>query len=237
MKSHGKLKYVGSWRRGLLLTLGGAVLVAAALLGVQKAVGASGDRPTAGHSKSNRAHDQSVAHAKGAHKNAAAGATSCADACTPADQPALDDAAEDAGSVAGSYFSGAAVDTTADTVTVYLDNAPQSVIDQLQATHPGTYVIHNDALATMSTLLQLKSSIDPFALRADGIDIVSFGPTVDGHLAVGVSSDVATAQAKLDSMYGSGIIQVTSSEPAVWGDWTGGHDATRAPSGHSVGTP
>lgn len=141
--------------------------------------------------------------------------TSCSDACTPVDQPALDDAAEDASSIAGDpYFTGASVDTTADTVTVYLDNAPQSVIDQLQAAHPGTYVMHNDAPATMSSLLQLKDLINPFALRADGIDVVSFGPSVDGHLTVGVSSDVATARAMLDSMYGSGIVQVTSETPA-----------------------
>lgn len=233
MTTNRRLKYVGSWRRGLLFTVGGAVLVAAALFGVQKAVGASGGRPTVEQSKLSRAHNKAVGHVQKAHKNAVAATTSCSDTCTPADQPALDDAAEDASSIAGaSYFTGASVDATAGTVAVYLDSAPQSVINQLRASHPGTYVIHNDAPATMSRLLQLKSSIDPFSLRAEGVDIVSFGPTVDGHLAVGVSSDLATARAKLDSMYGTGIVQVTSSEPAVWGNWTGGHDLTRAPRRH-----
>jgi hypothetical protein len=212
--------------------MAGAVLVAVALLGVQKAVGASAGSPTAEQSKSKPDRDEVQGHVHTAHKNLAAASTSC-DACTPADQQALDGAAEDASGIAGdSYFTGTSVDTTAGTVAVYLDNAPKSVIDRLQASHPGTYVIHNDAPATMSRLLQLKSSINPFSLRAEGVDVVSFGPTVDGHLAVAVSSDVATARAKLDSMYGSGIIQVTSSEPAVWGNWTGGHRLKRVPHRH-----
>lgn len=186
-------------------------------LAVTAAVGLTGEQTVRG---ALAPHERSAANTRVALGQTASAATatvptSCSDACTPADQPALDAAAGDANSIAGSsYFTGASVDTTADTVTVYLDNAPQSVIDELQAAHPGTYVIHNDAPATMSSLLQLKDLINPFALRADGIDVVSFGPTVDGHLTVGVSSDVPTAQGTLDSMYGSGIIQVASETPA-----------------------
>lgn len=227
-------EFVGSWRRGLLLTVGVAAFLSAAAMGVQTAVGASSGHPKAKQPTAVRPRERAPGHSRITRAHTAKVTAPCTDSCTPANQPALDDAAQDANSIAGgSYFTGAAVDTTADTVTVYLHNAPQSVIDKLQAAHPGTYVIHNDAPATLSSLLQLKDSINPFALRADGIDVVSFGPTVDGHLAVGVSSDVATARSELDSKYPGGLIQVTRSEPAVWGNLTGGYGVARAPSRHS----
>ena len=60
-------------------------------------------------------------------------------------------------SVAGdAYYTAAAVNDSANTVDVYLASAPQSIIDQLQATHPGTYVIHNDATHSLSVLLRLQ---------------------------------------------------------------------------------
>lgn len=212
---------LGSRRRRLLATGAILTLLTAAVLAVQTAEGASAGRRAANESQSNerhvlaaRSHREAAPSVHKAHKTAAAAGASCTDACTPADQAALDAAAEDAQNVAGSsYYTGAVVNTDLNTVTIYLAAAPQSVIDQLDASHPGTYVIHNDAPATLSTLRQLENSIDVFSLRSQGIDIVSIGPTSDGYLNVGVSSDVATAQAKLDSMYGSGVVQVTRTDP------------------------
>jgi hypothetical protein len=133
---------------------------------------------------------------------------------TPANQPALDAAAADANSIAGaSYFAGVSVDDDANVVNVYLDSAPQSVIDQLQAQHPGVYVIHNDAPNTLHALLALESNFNTAALSSAGIKVVVDGPTVDGHFEVGVAGNVATAQAALDQTYGSGAVGVYQTEP------------------------
>ena len=102
------------------------------------------------------------------------------------------------------------------TVELYLAGAPQSVIDQLEAAHPGIYVIHNDAPHTNATLLKLEADFDEAALRAQGIDVNQWGPTADGYLQVGVTSDVATAQAKLDQIYGPNVVHVFKAEPIIF---------------------
>jgi hypothetical protein len=132
---------------------------------------------------------------------------------TPANQPALDQAADDAKSVAGAaYYTDARVDDAANAVDVYLADAPQSIIDQLQAMHPGTYVINNDAAHPLSQLLQVEHSLSLTALQSAGINAVVAYPTSDGHLKVGVTSNsdsaVQAAQSALDSSYGAGLIQV-----------------------------
>lgn len=130
---------------------------------------------------------------------------------SPPNQPALDAAASDAESVAGSaYYTDAVVDDAANTVDVYLASAPQSIIDQLQSLHPGTYVIHNDAAHPLSELRKLRDSLPLAALSAQGIDVVSAGPTPDGYLKVGVSSatDVQAAQSAFDSADGVGVVKV-----------------------------
>ena len=130
---------------------------------------------------------------------------------TPANQPALDRAADDAESIAGtSYYTDARVNDDANKVDLYLANAPQSVIDQLQAKHPGTYVIDNDARHPLSELLRVQHSLSFQALQAKGIDAVISYPTSEGYLKVGVrgDNDVQAAQAALDAIYGPGIIKV-----------------------------
>lgn len=130
---------------------------------------------------------------------------------SPPNQPTLDAAASDAQSVAGSaYYTDAVVNDSANTVDVYLAGAPQSVIDQLQALHPGIYVIHNDAAHPLSELLKLEHSLPLAKLSARGIDVVSAGATPDGYLSVGVRSatDVQSAQAVFDSADGAGVVKV-----------------------------
>jgi len=141
------------------------------------------------------------------------GSSSCNYACTPPNQDALDADASDGQRIAGrGYYTGAAVHADTNTVDLYLADAPQSVIDQLNAKHPGIYVIHNDAPHTSATLLKLEAGFDDAPLRARGIDVTEWGPTVDGYLQVGVTSDVAAAQATLDQIYGPSVIHVFKSE-------------------------
>jgi len=131
---------------------------------------------------------------------------------SPTDQSALDAAAEDAKSIAGSdYFTGAYINSGANTVDVYLADAPPPVLDELEARHPGTYVIHNDAPNTSATLLRLEAAFDEAPLQAEGIQVTGWEPTVDGYLHVGVTADVATAQEILDKIYGPNVIRVYQS--------------------------
>lgn len=115
-------------------------------------------------------------------------------------------------------FTGVEVDDSANKVIVYLTHAPQSVIDQLDARHPGIYVIHNDAPRTLRVLTTLERAFNFSVLKPEGIQVVSVGPTVTGYLQVGVTSKVAVAQAKLDQIYGPNIIRVNKqSMPIGWG--------------------
>lgn len=49
----------------------------------------------------------------------------------------------------------------------------------------------------------------------EGVEIVGNGPTVDGYLAVGVMSDVATAKAKFDEIFGAGAVRAHEDEPGI----------------------
>jgi len=132
-----------------------------------------------------------------------------------ATQNALDTAANDAQSIAGTYFTGDAVHADTNTVDVYLASAPQSVIDQLNAQHPGIYVIHNDAPNTSETLRNFTATFDPKPLEEQGIQVVEWGPTPDGYFQVGVTTDVATAQAILDRIYGPSVVRAYEAQPII----------------------
>jgi hypothetical protein len=145
---------------------------------------------------------------------------SCDAGCTPANQPALDAAATYAETVAGAahVYAGDRVDDAANQVVVYLVHAPESVLAELRARHPGIYVIHNDAPRTWHAVTQLQKSLDFRALKSKGIDLVSSGPTGTGYLQVGVSSSVAKAQAYFDAKYGRGVVRVEHAEPVTLDD-------------------
>jgi hypothetical protein len=143
--------------------------------------------------------------------------SSCDSGCTPANQPALDAAASYAREVAGDAhcYTGTVVDDTANKVVVYLAHAPHSVLAKLRARHPGIYAIHNDAPRTMAAVLALQHDIDWAAWKAQGVDIVSTGPTQTGYLQVGVLTNVAKAQAAFDAKYGPGLVQAVKGELAI----------------------
>lgn len=141
----------------------------------------------------------------------------CDSGCTPANQDALDAAANYAEKIAGAAhaYTGVRIDDSANQVILYLAHAPGSVVDRLDAAHPGTYLIHNDAPRTHRTLMRLENTFDFKILKPEDIQVLSVGPSVDGYLEVGVSSKVAEAQAKLDDVYGENVVRVFKASPAV----------------------
>ena len=106
-------------------------------------------------------------------------------ASLPAIQNVLDDAAEDARRVVGdSYFTGCRICSESETVELWLFDAPSQIVRRLEALHPDTYVIHNDAPRPQRVLDDLRDSFDWTARKSEGIKAVVVGPTVDGYLRV-----------------------------------------------------
>jgi hypothetical protein len=140
---------------------------------------------------------------------------SCDTGCTPMNQDALDAAADEARKIAGAYYTGVVVSAETNSDRLYLAHAPQSVLDRLNAAHPGTYVIHNDAPRPLSAVMHVMHHFSFHALDPEGITIAGLGPTQDGYLRVEVTSRVAEAQAKLDAKYGPGIIKVVHGDLAT----------------------
>jgi hypothetical protein len=132
-------------------------------------------------------------------------------------------AADDARRVVGeSHYTGSRLRQESETVELWLCDAPPHVLRKLEAIHPGVYAIHNDAPRTFNELLELMHSIDLSALRSRGIEVNQIGPRNEGHLGVGVSSDVAAAQAWFEGEYGDGLFRVFAAEPirrqgGLWG--------------------
>ena len=123
-------------------------------------------------------------------------------------QPHVLAAAGDVKPVAGEYYTGLISHHDQGTCEVWLANASESVLNRLHAMHLGVYVIHNDAPRPQSVVLALRDTLDWQVLQPEGVRIVSTGPTQDGYLRVGVMGDVATAQARLDALYGLNLIRV-----------------------------
>jgi len=144
------------------------------------------------------------------------GAPSCSEGFCgwPINQDGLDTAAGAAERIAGAahVFSGVSVDDAADRVVVHLVHAPQSVIDALNAAHPGTYLIHNNAGRTLAEVMKVERSLDFQGLQKKGIAIVSAGPDGEGHLIVGVTKGIPKAQAYFDATYGRGFVRVVHGE-------------------------
>ena len=141
---------------------------------------------------------------------------------TPANQPALDAAADEARAIAGdAFYSNAVVDDQANTVTLYLAHAPQRVIDQLTAAHPGIYVIDNTARYSEAMFLRLEDVIGGRipAWAAAGVRIGYLRPTLDGRLEVGVNSNIGDAAARLGAQYGDAVRVVANTEPTHLTAW------------------
>jgi hypothetical protein len=129
-------------------------------------------------------------------------------------QAVLDAAADDARRIVGdAYYTGCRVRPESETLELWSCGAPPQVLQELEAIRPGVYAIHNDAPRTLTELLELMHSIDLSALRSEGIELNRIGPRLEGHLGVGVSSDVAAAQAWFDAEYEDGLFRVFAAEP------------------------
>jgi hypothetical protein len=99
-------------------------------------------------------------------------------------------------------------------VTLYLAHAPEDVLEELEAAHPGVYAILNDAPRSESAVLEIMDTVEIEELQAHGIKVVQVGPTPDGYVQVGILTPgfVALAQASMDARYGCGVIRVFETE-------------------------
>jgi hypothetical protein len=132
-------------------------------------------------------------------------------------QAVLDAAADDARRVAGeTHYTGCRVRNESETVELWLFNAPSRVLRELETIRPGVYAIH-DAPRPETAVFALMDILrgDRSALRAEGIRVIGFGPTVDGYLRVLVMGDVPTAQARIDALFGSNVARVEYGEPPI----------------------
>lgn len=131
-------------------------------------------------------------------------------------QDMLHPAADDAGRLAGDpYYTGCRLRQELEAVELWLFNAPWQVVQELEATYPGVYLIHNDAPRPLTALDELRDSFDWEAWKAEGVRVWAVGPTVDGYLNVGVEDDLETAQKKLDAAYGGNVIRVSQQGPIM----------------------
>jgi hypothetical protein len=128
----------------------------------------------------------------------------------------LGEAADDARRVVGdAHYTGCRVRQELEKLELWLFDAPSQVLEELEAIRPGVYLIHNDAPRPYRAVLDLMDALPADRLEVDGIRIVGYGPTQDGHLHVRVMGDVPPAQARLDAMYGENVAQVEYGEPAI----------------------
>ena len=126
----------------------------------------------------------------------------------------LDEAADDARRVVGdAYYTGCWLRQELETLELWLFNAPAQVLQELNALHPGVYLIHNDAPRPRTAVYDLGKSLDRAARKSEGINANVVGPSEDGYLRVGVLEDVQGAQKRLDEIYGSNVVRVYESSP------------------------
>jgi hypothetical protein len=114
------------------------------------------------------------------------------------------------------YYTGCRLRQELEKLELWLCNAPAQVLHDLEALHPGIYLIHNDAPRSERGLFELMDVLDAdlATLRGEGINVVGVGPTHDGYMHVRVMGDVPTAQARFDEMFGTDVAQVEYGEPA-----------------------
>jgi hypothetical protein len=134
--------------------------------------------------------------------------------------------------MAGQNFTASNVDTVADKVDVYLANAPQALSDQLTSAFPGQVRLHTAIRsAAQQQALQLQVGDSVPALRARGVDVRTITPDPDGHLTVGVASDVDAAATLLTAQFSdpslrvvadSRNIQLTTLRASDLSPWNGG---------------
>jgi hypothetical protein len=111
------------------------------------------------------------------------------------------------------YFAGVVDDPDHQIMHLNLVHAPTSIIRRIQTAFPDTFTINNDAARSWGFVLALQHAIHGFNWKAAGVDIVESWPDQTGHLHIGVSSNVARAQALVNRKYGPGVVRVSHAEP------------------------
>src|SRR6516164_1310178 len=106
----------------------------------------------------------------------------------PRDRSELGAAADDARRIAGdAYYTGCIVHHPGPAqVTLYLANAPEAILEGLEAAHPGVYAMLNDAPRSSNAVLEIMGTVQIEELGALGIKVVQIGPTPDGYVQVGI---------------------------------------------------
>ena len=131
-------------------------------------------------------------------------------------EPVLSAAASDARKVIPeTHYTGCRLRQESEAVELWLFNAPLQVLDELEAIHPGVYLIHNDAPRPRSAVDDLRDTFDWARWKSEGIKTWTVGPTEDGYLNVGVEDDVETAQKKLDAAYGDNVVRASQQGPII----------------------
>jgi hypothetical protein len=111
----------------------------------------------------------------------------------------LGEAADDARRAAGdAHYTGCWVRQELEKLELWLFAAPPQLVEELHEMRPGVYMIRNDAPRSYTAVLELMAALPADRLRAEGIRIVRYGPTHDGHLRVCAMGDVPPAQAYVD---------------------------------------
>src|SRR5215475_5462208 len=109
-------------------------------------------------------------------------------------QTMLGEAAADARRVVGeAHYTGCRVRQELEKLELWLFRAPRQILRELEAIHPGVYLIHNDAPRPRTAVDDLRDSFDWPALKAEGVNANEVGPTEDSYLRVGVLEDVEGA--------------------------------------------
>jgi hypothetical protein len=76
--------------------------------------------------------------------------------------------------------AGCWVHDESDTLELWLSNSPSDVMVELEAVHPGVYLIHNDAPRSHTAVLEVMDALPVDRLRAEGIHIVRVGRLMTG---------------------------------------------------------
>lgn len=139
---------------------------------------------------------------------------------------ALDPAASDARRMAReAHYTGCRLRQDLEAVELWMCDAPSQVLQELEASHPGVYLIHNDAPRPRTRVDDLRDSFDWQRWKANGIKVWVVGPTEDGYLNVGVEDDLETAQNELDAAYGDDVVRVSQQGPISALPYPGGSQA------------
>ena len=127
----------------------------------------------------------------------------------------LVDLAQAVTGMAGDAFAGVEVNQQSGVVTLSLAGgaaARSNVAEQVSAQYPAAAIEFQQAAYPLSVLDKDSEELGRAAKQwlARGVDIRHLVPTLDGHLEVGVASDLTAAQRAFDAAVGEGVVQVVA---------------------------